>query len=199
VPEELKEALARVAATLPPVDWLPPDRLRAKARAARRRTAALLVVVLAVAGFGVGRSLLPHPAPALACPDGQTPAHLRLVPTKDIKVLVSGADRDATSTARDELRLRGFVIFDTGSADSAPADSGIALIRYGPAAVGAAWVVRAYLRDEAQYSYEPDRTSPTVDLALGPAFQSIATATDANRYLASIGHPPPPPGTCGVD
>jgi len=196
MPEELKEALARVAATLPPVDWLPPERLRAKARAARRRTTAVLAAILLLAGLGIGRALLPPPAPVLSCPAGQVVAHLRLPPTKGITVLLGGNDRDRFSAARDELRLRGFQVSDAPTNGEA---TGVASIRYGPDGVGAAWVVRSYLRDEAVHTYEPTRAGAAVELSLGPQFQSIATAVEANRHLASIGHPPPPPGTCGVD
>ena len=61
------------------------------------------------------------------------------------------------------------------------------MIRYGPKAVGAAWVMRSYFLDEAATEFELDRDSDVVDIVLGDRFQELATRTEVNQSIAALG------------
>jgi hypothetical protein len=74
----------------------------------------------------------------------------------------------------------------------------VAVIRYGPRAVGAAWLVAAYFREPAK-DFDIHRADDTVDVILGKAFQQLNTTTEVNQAIAAAGRPTAPPGTCAVD
>lgn len=94
---------------------------------------------------------------------------------------------DATTSA---LRERGFKTL-TGTTGDRPA--GVATVRYGPAAIGAATLVRAELPGESTMSFDPDRRDRAVDLTLGPSFTRLATTTEMNQNLVTAGEPSAPP------
>ena len=54
-------------------------------------------------------------------------------------------------------------------------------LRFGPKAVGAAWLVRAYFLDKAEDEFDKKRKGDKVDVILGAKFQQLATMTEVNQ------------------
>lgn len=211
MPDEIVAALGRIAAALPPVDWPEPDEIRRLARVRQRRRGLLatFVSVLLVAGAaGVVRTgalssaaSAPNSSPsstASTCPGGLVPARLALPDFGEIKVnLYNGTTREALAgQIGAQLRLREVNVLLTANAKEPY--GGVALIRYGPDAVGAAWVMRSLFADDAQTTFDINRPTDTVDVVLGETFQNLATPTEVNRSIALLGRAVAPPGTCGV-
>ncbi|GGL14068.1 LytR C-terminal domain-containing protein [Mangrovihabitans endophyticus] len=73
---------------------------------------------------------------------------------------------------------------------------GVAIMRYGPKAVGSAQLVRAYFLDHAKLEYDAKRTNKVIDVVIGQDFQQLATTTEVNQSLVEIGEPEAPPGSC---
>lgn len=69
---------------------------------------------------------------------------------------------------------------------------------YGPAAVGAAAVVRAEVHGAVDMRFVPERRDVTIDLVLGPAFTRLATTTEVNQNLVTAGEPSAPPQCSAV-
>jgi hypothetical protein len=76
---------------------------------------------------------------------------------------------------------------------------GVAVLRYGPKMVGAAWVVRSYFLNDAVGEFDPNRQEETIDVVLGPSFKKLATETEQRLSLASAGRAVPPKGTCDIN
>ncbi len=74
----------------------------------------------------------------------------------------------------------------------------VAALRYGPKAVGAAWLLRAYFLNQADPQFDTKRTDDVVDVVIGTAFKQLATTTEVNQALAQLGDPVLPPGTCSA-
>jgi hypothetical protein len=135
-------------------------------------------------------------SPTPACQSGLVPADLRLPERAEvfINVLnatgVEGRERDVFV----ELGRRGFQMMSTTGGLN-PYD-GVALIRYGPRTVGAAWLLSGYFRGGARLEFDVDRAGDRLDLVLGTRFRDLATITEVNQALAALGRPTPPPGTC---
>lgn len=81
-----------------------------------------------------------------------------------------------------------------GSADPANGPVGATTLHYGPAAIGAAVVLRAALVDEAVMRFDPARADDVIDLTLGTGFTRLATSTEVNQALVAAGEPSAPPG-----
>ena len=99
-----------------------------------------------------------------------------------------------------EFANRGFKV---GKTDTLPDDKKldeIAVITYGPEAVGAATLVSAYfLVDGASMKWDIKRKGPEVDVTIGEKFQQLATTTEVNQSIAALGNPNLPEGTCEAD
>jgi hypothetical protein len=80
----------------------------------------------------------------------------------------------------------------SGGVSNDPA--GPTVLRYGPAAVGAAIVLRAAFIDETTMRFDPARTDETIDLRVGTTFIRLATPTEVNQALAAAGQPSAMPG-----
>jgi hypothetical protein len=211
--DEFADAFARAVDRLPPVRWPAPDEIRRGARILRRRRAALVLataVAVAVAAIPAGVSLRdgasgPGPGPGGAgtatpplCASGLIPARMDMPDESGIVLRVFDATGGggAAEAGTAELRRRGFVV-----ASALPYDTtfaGVALIRYGPNAVGPAWVVQAYFLDGADLVFQLHNPEPEVDVILGRAFSSLATVTEVNQSIAANGQPPLPEGTCAA-
>lgn len=72
----------------------------------------------------------------------------------------------------------------------------VAVMRYGPEAVGSAWLLRAYFLDQADVEYLEKRKGGVVDIIVGSGFQQLATTTEVNQSLVALGEPELPPGAC---
>jgi hypothetical protein len=165
-----------------------------------RQSAVLLAagaVVLTTAGVAVTwpdrqtapAAGLPASGPAISCvlTLPQNPAEVR------VRVLDGGAPAGLRAETAAQLRARDFGVLD-GTAGASP-DTATTL-RYGPAAIGAATLLRATVHGEAEMRFDPDRRDQTIDLTLGPAFTRLATTTEINENLVAAGEPSAPPH-CG--
>jgi hypothetical protein len=129
-----------------------------------------------------------HPAgsPAVSCVLAlpASPAEVR------IRVLDGGATAGLPAATAAQLRARTFTVLD-GAADLPP--EGAAAVRYGPAAIGAATLLRAALHGEITMRFDPERRDEVIDLTLGKAFTRLATTTELNQNLVAVGEPSAPP------
>jgi len=73
---------------------------------------------------------------------------------------------------------------------------GVAVVRYGPQAVGSAQLLEAYFLGQATPEYNPKRKDAVVDIVIGNEFQQLATTTEVNQSLVELGEPELPPGAC---
>jgi hypothetical protein len=73
---------------------------------------------------------------------------------------------------------------------------GVAEIRYGPAAVGRAQLLRAYFLAQSKMEYNAKRKGATIDIVIGSQFRQLATTTEVNQSLVEVGEPTLPPGAC---
>jgi hypothetical protein len=137
---------------------------------------------------------------AAGCPAEWPRADLTLPANRDIIVAVFSGTKDpgVAATVAGDFRNRGFQVRPPKKAKPEKV-AGIAVLRYGPAAVGAAHVVRAYFLGKATLDYEAGRRGTQIDVVIGEKFQSLAQPTDVNIALADLGHPDVPAGACARD
>ncbi|MEV6349808.1 LytR C-terminal domain-containing protein [Actinoplanes sp. NPDC051851] len=89
---------------------------------------------------------------------------------------------------------RGFVTRKPAKNGSKVTD--VAVVTYGPKAVGAAQWIRAYFLGEAEPRFDAKRTTGVIDVVIGTRYRQLATTTEVNQSLAQLGSPVAPPGTC---
>src|SRR4029434_8754228 len=126
------------------------------------------------------------------------PRKYRAPEWRDVKINVyNGTPMVGLATKiGEEFKNRDFVV---GKMENAPGNKvydEVAVIRYGPKAVGAGWALRAYFLDEAVTDFDIKRKDNEVDVIIGTQFQQLATKTEVNQSIAAIGVPILPPGTC---
>lgn len=157
---------------------------------------ALVFVVVALA-----RDTQRGEAPVAKCPDGWARADLTLRQEKDIKINVYNATDTpnlANSVAAD-FANRKFQVKKKGNDPAKKAVPGVAVLRYGPKAVGSAQVLQAYFLREAEPEYDPKREDDVVDVVVGDEFKQLATTTEKNQALVELGSPVLPPQSCAAD
>lgn len=136
---------------------------------------------------------------AEGCLPGEIQANIK-VPERDqvtINVYNGTSRQGLADQIGGEFRNRGFQVSKMESAADGKQYDQIAVITYGPQAIGAAWLVSAYfLVDEAEKNYQEDREGAEVDVMLGSKFQQLATSTEVNQSIAAKGSPQLEPGTC---
>lgn len=137
------------------------------------------------------------------CPPGHVPVDLRLPDEKDIKINVYNATdrRGLAESIAAEFANRDFTVANQDKIRQANDPlkkrvEGVAELRYGPKAHGAAWVVSAYFLAEADLQIDLERSDDVVDVVLGDKFRQLATVTEVKQSLAGLGLPKPPAGTC---
>jgi hypothetical protein len=170
-------------------------RVRALVVVAALTVAAIIFVVIAVV-----RDSQTGAATAAGCPDGFVIANIKLPEPKDVKVRIFNATGIPDQGARvaDDFRNRRFQV-DKRVADAAKAVNGVAALRYGPEAVGASHLLRAYFLDDAATQYDRKRKGPLVDVIIGTEFQQLGTTTEVNQSIGALGNPPLPPGACAAE
>jgi LytR cell envelope-related transcriptional attenuator len=191
------EQLRQLEAEVDHLQVLPAAEVRARGRRrGRRQLAAVMVGVVAVATTAglVATRAFDRSQPVATAPVGVVdprpagpvvPCVLAL-PSDPSEVRV----RLVAGVTATELRERGFTVLTAaGGATKDPTT-----LRYGPAAIGSAVVLRAGLLDGATMVFDPARADNTIDLTLGPAFARLATPTEMNQALAAAGEPTAPPG-----
>jgi hypothetical protein len=133
------------------------------------------------------------------CPEGAPLADVTLPDdTKDVKLRVLNGTSTANlaenvSTA---FENRGFSM--QKPAGSKSKYDGIAIIRYGPKAVGDAQLIKAYFLGEAKPEYNAKRTDDIVEIVVGDDYAQLATSTEVNQSLVELGEPEVPPGACAA-
>jgi hypothetical protein len=149
-----------------------------------------------------------------ACAAGKIPISVQLPPPDKIKLNVYNGTGEPNPNAKDaknhpvinavanlggqvaeNLRNRGF---NVGKVEEHPQKfDQVARLAYGPKAVAAASVVRAYLLGQAEDGgFDIKRTDDVVDVTVGSAFKELGSKTEVNQKIAQLGNPSPPPGTC---
>ncbi|NUT35433.1 MAG: LytR C-terminal domain-containing protein [Hamadaea sp.] len=172
---------------------------------ARIRAIALVSVlviaatVLTVMALTKGTSSSSQPD---ACPSGSTVVDMELPnDNRQIKINVYNAtDKPGlANSVKLDFEYRRFKVVKTGNNPLKKPVTGVAILRYGPQRVGAAYVLDAYFLNNAVHEYDKDRTDDTVDVVLGSGFKQLATQTEVNQAftaLAGAGGPELPKNSC---
>ncbi|WP_433826258.1 LytR C-terminal domain-containing protein [Actinoplanes sp. CA-015351] len=198
MPRDIREVLGELEDDVNGVLLAPAADVRAQGRrrALRRRAAAagaaLSLVAVVTAGALVTRQPPEEESPAVANPAISLPVTICAVPV-DLtlpnapgEVTIRVVDDERAETVAEDFRTRGFVASGWTAINPLPDDT-VAVIRYGPAGVGEAVLVQAYLIGQAETVFVPDQADNTVELMLGPAFHQLGTPTEVNQSLAAIG------------
>jgi hypothetical protein len=136
-------------------------------------------------------------AVAGGCPDGSEMADVTLPddPSEVTIKVLNGTDQPGIAdNVTTDFKNRRFTMQKPGE-NKKKVDS-VAVMRYGPDAVGAAWLLRAYFLNQADPQYDPKRKGAVVDIVIGERFQQLATSTEVNQSLVELGEPQLPPGAC---
>ena len=166
------------------------------------RVRALVVVgVLAVAAvvFVVVALVRDTQGDAVAggCPEGSVMANVTLPDDPEqvtVRVFNGTDSAGLAENVTNEFKNRRF---KTGKpAENKKKVDGVAVMRYGPEAVGSAWLLRAYFLNQADAQYDAKRKGVVVDVVIGSSFQQLATTTEVNQSLVELGEPELPVGAC---
>jgi hypothetical protein len=111
----------------------------------------------------------------------------------DASGVAGTAERVATELARFDYQVAGVSQYPEGVVPE------VAVLRYGPGAVGKAWLLWAYFPEPVRLELDVNRDDDTVDVVVGQAFIDLHTVTNVNQSLADRGRPTAPPGTCDQD
>lgn len=147
---------------------------------------------------------------ATACRDGLVPADLQLPEEKNIKINVYNAttqqglaERVAHDFENREFKVGNMAKIQNANDPQKKKVTTVAALRYGPKAVGSAWVLRAYFLavddDVLTNEFDLKREDDVVDVVVGNKFLKLGTVTEVNQSLAALGSPTTPPGTCDAN
>jgi LytR cell envelope-related transcriptional attenuator len=111
----------------------------------------------------------------------------------DASGVAGTADRVGTALAGFDYQVTGVDQFPDGEVPE------VAVLRYGPSTVGAAWLLRSFFPEPVRLEFDANRDHDTIDVIVGRAFVDLHTITEVNQAVAAAGRPTAPPGTCGRD
>jgi hypothetical protein len=153
--------------------------------------AAIIFVVTALVRDSQG-----GPVTSVSCPEGFVRANIELPEPKQVKIKVFNATTNDGwgNQVTEDFKNRRFVT--DKPTDNRKVVEDVAVLRYGPKAVGAAHLLRAYFLDQATPQYNPKRTNDVVDVIIGTGFKQLATTTEVNQSLVELGEPELPAGAC---
>lgn len=198
MPRPVPERLRDLEAEVHDLRVLPAASVRARGRQRGRRQLAAVAVAGAVVATTAGvafawpRSSEPVPLPAAAPPTLTCELALPSSPAEvQLRLYDGGVPAERLAATVADLRARTFTVLDGPAGTSDPA--GTTVVRYGPAAIGAAALVRAGLHGDVAMRFDPGRPGETVDVILGPSFDRLATPTEINKNLVAAGPPTAPP------
>jgi hypothetical protein len=140
-----------------------------------------------------------HDAVAGGCPAGSVMADVTLPdgPSEVTIKVYNGTDKAGLAdSVTSEFANRGFKT--KKPAENRKKFKGVAQLRYGPAAVGKAHLLKAYFLAQAEPQYDPKRKGDVVDVVVGDEYQQLATTTEVNQSLVELGEPDVPPGACAA-
>jgi len=138
-----------------------------------------------------------HDAIANGCPAGSVLADIALPDNPaevTIKVFNGTTKVGLAEAVTSEFQNRKFKT--QKATENRKKFKGVAQLRYGPAAVGKAHLLKAYFLAQADPLYDPKRKGVVVDVVIGSQYQSLATSTEVNQSLVELGEPELPPGAC---
>lgn len=180
-------------------------------RRARRRIRLAVLAVVAAAVVALVTTVLTVTAPGptspsdalpAGCRPGQTPVDLDIPTEKQAQVNVfNGTPTTALAgTVAAGLRDRGLNVGTIGNEQTRQPGQ-VAVLRFGPDAVGAAHLLRGYVaeaeeEDKVKLEFDAARRTADVDLVVGGQFKLLATSTEMRHRMALLGRPALPPGTC---
>ncbi|MFI5907410.1 LytR C-terminal domain-containing protein [Dactylosporangium sp. NPDC051541] len=174
-----------------------------------RALAVVGVLIVAAAIFVIVAVVKDHQGGPAAdggkCPEGSVLVDAKLPRQQDVKVtLFNATSRQGTaSDVASDLLSRQFKEAKVVTAAPNPpvnkVENQVAVIRFGPATVGAAWLVRAYFLDRADDQFDKARLDDKVEIILGGKFKQLPTTTEVNQAIAALGNPQLPTGTCAKD
>jgi hypothetical protein len=156
----------------------------------------LVVLAVGFVGYALAKDTQRGAAVARTCPEGWPLVDLTLRPAEAVKINVFNAtDKPNLANAvATDFANRKFKVQKKGNDKKAV--EGVAVLRYGPKAVGSAHLLRAYFLNEAQPEYNPARADDVVDVVIGDAFKQLATTTEVNQALVELASPELPPESC---
>lgn len=175
-------------------------RVRALAVVGILLTAAIVLVYITVK-----KDSQKHPVAIIGCKADEVPASVELPEPKFVKINVYNTTESAglATSVANNLRNRKFQV---GRVSNDPAHKhidGVGALRFGPKAIGAAWLMKAYFLNDPTLELEFDinRDNDVVDVVLGSGFRDLATVTEVNQSVAAEGEPDMSlfPGTCVQD
>jgi hypothetical protein len=152
--------------------------------------AVLAVSALVFVGFAISKDRQTHNVVAIGCAKGKVPVNLKLPDdTKDIKVNVYNGTEESglAGEVADDLRGRKFNVGKIGNDPLGQRLDSVAVLRYGPSVVGAAWVVNAHMLNKATLEFDIKRPDDTIDIVIGSQFKKLATATEMRQSLSQAG------------
>lgn len=152
----------------------------------------------AAAPTGGATTIAVPTTPHTPCPAGSVPVDLSMPERSDVRLRVlngSGVPGTADFVAS-ALAQSGYQVVETGDVVGDANFPEVAVLRFGPGAVGDAWLVKAYFPDPVRLEFDPQREDDTVDVVVGQAFQFLHTATEVNQAIAAAGRPTAPAGGC---
>jgi len=133
------------------------------------------------------------------CPAGAPLANVTLPDDPDqvkVKIYNGTSQAGLADKVTNDFKNRGFTMQKPGV--SKKKFDRIAIITYGPKAVGDAQLLKAYFLGKARPQYVAKRTSDVVDIVIGAEYQQLATSTEVNQSLVELGEPEVPPGACAA-
>jgi hypothetical protein len=133
------------------------------------------------------------------CPDGAVQANVTLPDNPQevtVRVFNGTSTPGLADSVTNEFKNRRFKT--QKPAENKKKVDGVAVMRYGPQAVGSAWLLRAYFLDQADTQYDAKRKGAVVDIVIGGDFQQLATTTEVNQSLVALGEPELPVGACAA-
>jgi len=158
------------------------------------------VLALVFIGVAVARDTQSGTRADGECKEGYQLANIALREPKDVKINVFNATNrpGLATTIANDFQNRKFQVQKTGNAKKGLDE--VAVLRYGPKAVGSMHLLRAYFLDQATPEYDAKRQDDVVDIVIGNDFKQLATTTEVNQSLVELGgRPELPPGTCAAD
>jgi hypothetical protein len=133
------------------------------------------------------------------CPEGSVMANVKLPddPQEVTVKIFNGTDQAGLADrVTNDFKNRRFQT--QKPAENNKKFDGVAILRYGPDAVGSAWLLRAYFLNQADPQYSAKRKGAVVDIVIGGRFQQLATTTEVNQSLVELSEPQLPPGACAA-
>jgi len=147
-----------------------------------------------------GATTISVPAtPHIPCPAGSVPVDLSLPSDRSevkLRVLNGTGVPDTAEFVGTGLAQFGYQVVETRDVVGAADFPEVAVLRFGPRAVGEAWLVKSNFPDPVRLEFDPQREDDVVDVVVGRAFQFLSTTTEVNQAIAQAGQPTAPAGGC---